>query len=222
MLSSIRNRLRSSCNTAHSNQLSLASSASKHTETAVRPPAILRQGAAPISSNCVHWTDIVTVKPIDLEAAHPKCAKCDRKGCDCIRWGKDTIGGFRVSLVTDMHLSIETRSFLRRMSERFGFGTADHPADSRAPLENSAVALVVPSSNSEVRRRSKLSRRARVSPTLRSEVDQPLQANGDTAVQQRRAVKNDAHSRILKELKCDLDGMYWTAHMRPSCRRSVV
>jgi len=74
MLSSIRNRFRSSFNAAHSNDISSASSASKRDATAVRPHAILRQGAARMTANRVQWDGIVRVKPIDLVTTNPMCA----------------------------------------------------------------------------------------------------------------------------------------------------
>ena len=227
MLSSIRNRLRNSFNAAHSNNISSDSSAINRGATAVCPPAILRQGAARMTANRVHWDGIVRVKPIDLVATNPRCAKCDIKGCGCIRWGSDTIGGFRVSLVND-ELCMEHRSILHRITERFSFGTVDRPDDFHVSLENTAASLVVSSSDRIVQRRSNLSRRlinqaqvASVSRIVQVEADASSEANENVVTQQMHVALNNMPSRILRDLECYLNGAYWTAPVGPR-RRAVV
>jgi hypothetical protein len=227
MLSSIRNRLRYSFNTAHANNISSDSSAINRGATADRPRAILRQGAARMTANRVQWDGIVRVKPIDLVATNPICAKCDIKGCGCIRWGRDTIAGFRVSLVTD-ELCMEHRSILHRIAERFSFGAADRPADFHASLENTAASMVVSSSDSIVQRRSELSRRlinqaqvASNSHIVQVEADESSEANENVVAQQVHVALNNMPPRILRDLECHLNGDYWTAPVGPR-RRAVV
>ncbi|KAL7488424.1 hypothetical protein ACHAW6_014028 [Cyclotella cf. meneghiniana] len=226
MLSSVRNRLRNSFNAALSNDI-FASSARNRDATAVRPRAILRRGAARMTANRVQWDGIVRVKPIDLVAANPMCAKCDIKGCGCIRWGRDTIGGFRVSLVTD-EPCMENRSILHRIAERFSFGTSDRPADFLVSLETPAASFVVSSSDSIVQRRSKLSRRlidqaqvASVDRIVQVEAEESSEANEAVGTQQVHGALNNAPSRILRGLECHLNGTYWTAPAGPR-RRAVV
>jgi hypothetical protein len=187
-------------NAAHSNDIFSASSASKRDATAGRPPAILRQGAARMTANRVQWDGIVRVKPIDLVATNPMCAKCDIKGCGCIRWGRDTIGGFRVSLVTD-EPCVEHRSILHRVAECFSFGTVHRPADFYLSLENPTDSFVVSSSDSIVQQKSKLSRRlvkqaqvASVGRILQVEADESSEGNENVGPQKVHVALNNMPS----------------------------
>ncbi|KAL7486083.1 hypothetical protein ACHAW6_011681 [Cyclotella cf. meneghiniana] len=227
MLSSIRNRLRSSFNAAHSIDTSSASLASNRDATAVRPPAILRKGAARMTANRVQWDGIVRVKPIDLVASNPMCAKCDIKGCGCIRWGRDTIGGFRISLVTDEPF-MEHRPILQRIAGRFSFGTPNLPTSFHVSLENPVAPVVVSSIDDIAQRRSKRSRRLINNPQLASvsrimpvEADESFEASENVRPKQVHVALNNMPHRILKGLECHLNGTYWTAPVG-SRRRAVV
>lgn len=183
-----------------------------------------------MTSNRVHWDGIVTVKPIELKAANPRCAKCDIKGCGCIRWGRDTIGGLKVSLVIDDEPSRrEAGSFLRRLYKRLSFDAADRPANLPGPVQNSGAALVDSTSNTTVQRRSKLSRRrsnrvqvAPVEPILQLEADETFQVNNGDEGSQEVQVVDRKPVRSLKELACDLNGTYWTAPAGPRGRRAAA
>jgi hypothetical protein len=234
MLSSIRNGLRSGRNALLSNRHSNACNNNDVT-AAVRAPKILRRGGSRATSNRVHWDRIVTVKPIEMLAADPLCPKCEVRGCGCIRWGRDTIGGFRVSIVSDHHETEPSRSeagsFLRRIYERLSFDAEDRPANLPVPSQNLETASDNSTSNTAMQRprRSKRSRRrihrvqvAPVDATLQLEPNYAVQVNNPDKGSEQVRVSGKKTTRVFKELKCDLDGTYWTAPAGPRGRRAAA
>jgi hypothetical protein len=126
----------------------LASLRCTHVAKAPLAPPILRHGATCATTNFFQWDSIVRVEaiPLELDAIYAECARCEslyseRCGCNC--WDNNTIGGFRVCLITEEYLCTEARSFFDWISKQSILDTANRPATPSASLESSATAMVV-------------------------------------------------------------------------------
>eukprot|EP00804_Cyclotella_cryptica_P013877 CCRYP_002413-RA/>CCRYP_002413-RA protein AED:0.47 eAED:0.47 QI:0/-1/0/1/-1/1/1/0/235 len=228
MFFSIYNRLCGRPQAALAN-LVLESSTTSRATSAIRAPAILRRGPTRGTSNRVHWDGIVKVKPIDLEFYGTKAvyARCEQNRhsdrCNCHRWDSDMIGGFRVCLVTDEAPRAETTSFAHRVVELFSLDSTPHPADLPAvvaPTTSDATANSAKSTTKEGRskttRKSRKTKKVSQAPVEHFEgADKPANSNADAGKPRVRPARRNKSARVAKDLKCGLDGMYWTAPAGP-------
>lgn len=133
-------------------------------------------------------------------------------------------------LVTDYEPSHrETASFLRHIYEHLSIDAAERPVDLPVPLQNSGTALVDSTSDTAGQRRSKPSRRrsnraqvAPVEPILQLEAGETFEVNDGDEGSEEGHVIDKKPARILRELVCDLDGVYWAAHTGPRGRRAAA